>query len=65
MKVVMNIPGIKCEGCVATIEEALSRVEGIGRYKINLDSKTLIVDPGTMDVDKIKEVLSDLGYPPL
>lgn len=40
----MKIEGMKCEGCVNRIKNALSKVKGIQNCDISLENKTIKLD---------------------
>lgn len=40
----LNIEGMKCEGCVNRIKNALSTVKGIDSFTISLEKKELILN---------------------
>ena len=48
-KMELNIEGMKCEGCVNRIKNALSTIKGIQYYEISLENKKL-----TLEVKKEK-----------
>lgn len=40
----LNIEGMKCEGCVNRIKNALSTVKGLDSFTISLEKKELILN---------------------
>ncbi len=42
--VTLSIPDMSCDGCVKTVREALTRVEGVGRAEVSLQDKRAIVE---------------------
>ena len=43
MKKVIQINGMKCEGCVNRISNALSTIKGIESFNVSLETKILII----------------------
>ena len=41
--IVLNIEGMKCEGCVNRIKNVLSMVKGVHSYDVSLEDKRLLV----------------------
>lgn len=58
-----KVPAIHCEGCAATISDALEPVEGVESAQVDLDSKTVRVT-GSADDRLLRKVLAASGYPP-
>jgi len=44
MKVELKIEGMKCEGCVNRISNALSRIKGIISYEVSLENKNVVME---------------------
>ena len=61
----LNVPDISCEHCERTVKNALGGVAGIQSVEVDIPSKTIQVqfDPGTVDVDQMKDVLAEEDYP--
>ncbi len=60
-----SVPSIHCGHCVKTIEMELGEINGVGKVKADLDSKTVEVDfapPATEDL--VIATLKELNYPP-
>ncbi|MGA2297772.1 MAG: heavy metal-associated domain-containing protein [FCB group bacterium] len=53
-----------CETCKATIEKAVSKLYGIEKANLDLDTKYLIVSyyPDKVDVCKIRKAVNKAGY---
>ena len=43
----LSIPGMKCNGCVTAIEQALSKETGIIRRQVDLDTKRARIETDT------------------
>ena len=60
----LPVEGMTCASCVARVEKALKKVEGIGEVNVNLATEkvTLSYDPSLADVSKFSKVVEDAGY---
>lgn len=58
-----KVSAIHCEGCAASIGDALEPVEGVESTDVDIDAKTVRVR-GTADDRVIRKVLAASGYPP-
>ena len=58
------ITGMTCTNCAATIEKGLSETEGVDSANVNFASEKAMVefDPNKVDLGKIKDTISELGY---
>jgi copper chaperone len=58
-------PGISCGHCVATVEGALKKTQGIANVEANAETKQVVVtfDPSTVTEKEIKAVMESAGYP--
>ena len=56
------VSGMKCEGCVATVKEALTQVVGYEDAQVNLEDGTASVK-GDVDPQAVCQVLGQAGYP--
>ena len=58
----LNIEGMKCEGCVNRIKNALSTVKGIDSFTISLEKKELILNvKKESTIQKAIAKIEDLG----
>lgn len=59
--------GISCAACVAKIEKALRRLEGVEEAAVNLAGGTVrvVYDDGKVDLNTIVATVRDLGYEPV
>jgi len=57
--------GISCASCVSTIEGALLEVPGVDRAAVNMATERVTVDydPEQVEVGRLREAISDAGYP--
>ena len=65
-KVVMQVDGMSCSGCIATIKSSLAGYEGIRDIIVNISGGTAEVyyDSGKIkDLDRLAASITDSGYP--
>ena len=60
----INIPTAQCGMCAMTIEEALTKVDGVKKTKVDMDVLTVTVayDAEVADVISIESAISNAGY---
>ncbi len=65
-RVEFYVPDMACSHCTRAISEALGKAGGVVNTEIDLPSKTVTVDydPARVNMDDLKRVLADAGYPP-
>jgi copper chaperone len=58
-------PDISCGHCVATVQKALSPLDGVERVEASAETKQVLVDfdPARISVDRLESALDDAGYP--
>ena len=63
-KTTLHVTGMTCSTCAVTVEKGLSETPGVKDAFVNLanEKATLEYDPSKMDLTKIKDVVSGLGY---
>lgn len=63
MTTVINVNGMMCEHCKATVEKVTKAVEGVSNSIVNLDAKNVTIEyaDGT-DIEKVKKAVTDAGY---
>lgn len=63
-KVQINIEGMTCQSCVWTIEENISKKNGIFTIKVNLEQKEGIIDYDLQKTNpnEIAEMIDDMGF---
>ena len=66
MKQDIKIKGMTCASCVARIERALGKEEGVREVRVNLatEKATVDYDPEIVDTEKIYDKIRFLGYEP-
>lgn len=60
----IDIRGMTCEGCVASVTRVLSALPGVGDVKVALDpgSATVSFDPSRIGVAAMTKAIEDAGY---
>ena len=59
----LNIEGMKCEGCVNRIKNALSTVKGIESFTLSLEKKELIIKvKKESTIKKVIDKIENLGF---
>lgn len=61
-KIILELKGFNCAGCLPKIETAVENLEGVESCKINFTGATMSVEGKNLDYEKIKEVV--LKYEP-
>jgi Cu+-exporting ATPase len=63
-KTVLQIEGMSCLSCAATIEKSLSKVGGVSNPTVNFTTgkASLEYDPGETDINEIIKVVQHAGY---
>lgn len=63
MTTVINVNGMMCEHCKATVEKVTKAVEGVSNSIVNLDAKNVTIEyaDGT-DLENVKKAITDAGY---
>jgi Cu+-exporting ATPase len=63
-KISAPVEGMTCASCVARVEKAISKVEGIRNVSVNFASEkaTFEYNPKEVDLKKIEKIVEDAGY---
>lgn len=63
--VTLNVPGMYCEMCPATVSKALKKVNGVEKVAASFATKEAVVtfDDAKANVDKLREATAKAGYP--
>ncbi len=61
---VVHADKIKCGGCAAAIQEALSKLPGVSGVEVEVASGKVTVSGEGLDPQQIRQALSEAGYPP-
>jgi copper chaperone len=64
-QITLSVPDVSCAHCVASVDEALSGLDGVGSVTTDLGSKQVRVslDPARVTVDRLVAALDEAGYP--
>ena len=64
MKTILRSQDLSCPSCIAKIEKALGRVEGVERAEVKFNSGKIEVehDASLVSAEKLVEVVRDAGY---
>ena len=59
----LNIEGMKCEGCVNRIKNALSTIKGIDSFDLSLEDKKLTLSlKKEKTIDEVIKKIETLGF---
>ncbi|MFD2132222.1 heavy metal translocating P-type ATPase [Pseudogracilibacillus auburnensis] len=60
----LQISGMTCTACAASIEKGISKIDGVEKANVNfaLERTTVVYDPNKTNVEEFKEKVKDLGY---
>ena len=58
------VEGMHCEGCVASVQNALARLAGVARATARLDAgvATVAYDPTRLAIADLKTAIEDAGF---
>lgn len=62
MKKVLKVEGMSCGHCVMRVEKALSKVNGVSKVKVSLESKTAEVEGEALDSSALLKAVEASGY---
>lgn len=57
----VSIKGMTCGGCKKRVEKALSNLEGVKTFNVDLEKNEAEID-GEVSKEKVKEAIEDLGF---
>lgn len=57
-----DVPGMKCGGCVAKVQETLKNLPGVTEVTVDLATKTAVVK-GDVPPPEVEAALTRAGYP--
>lgn len=60
----VNIGGLHCNNCVASVEKGISELDGIAFIKVTLEDSTAVVkyESAKIDIDAIETAIKKRGY---
>lgn len=59
---ILKIDGMGCGHCVAAVEKALSKLEGVHARRVQLGAAEIDYDPDRTSFERIREAIDDAGY---
>lgn len=64
MKQEFSVKGMTCNHCVARIEEAVGRISGVKKVKVQLKKEKAVVkfDEANVQATEICQAINELGY---
>jgi copper chaperone len=64
-KIILNVPDITCGHCAQTIKKVLTPVRGVQNVGVDITARKvqLEYDEQTVQLDYLKELLQEEGYP--
>lgn len=64
MKQEFSVKGMSCNHCVARIEEAVGRISGVKKVKVQLKKEKAVVkfDEADVQATEICQAINELGY---
>jgi Cu2+-exporting ATPase len=60
----LSVPAVHCAACIRTVEQALGRLDGVERARVNLTARRVSVVWRGEALPPVVETLARLGYPP-
>ena len=63
-KIVLEIEGMHCEGCVNRLTKVLKGLDGVNDAKVSLENKNAVIeyDEDKIDLDDIKQAIEDANF---
>jgi copper ion binding protein len=58
----LKIDGMSCGHCVARVEKALSKLDGVHVRRVQIGSAEIDYDPARTPFARIREAIDDAGY---
>jgi len=62
MEKIVSVEGMTCNHCKMNVEKAAQKIEGIEKAEVDLQSGTLKVDGGNINLEELGKTINDLGY---
>ena len=58
----LQIDGMTCGHCIARVEKALSKLDGVHVRRVGLGTAEIVYDPARTPFSGIREAIDDAGY---
>ena len=64
METTINVQGMTCGGCVASVTRVLKAIDGVDGVDVNLDAAQahITYDPARTGVPALRKAIEDAGY---
>lgn len=62
--IVFRASNIKCMGCVNTIREGLTALDGVDHVEVETEQGKVTVTGNALDETVLRQKCAELGYPP-
>ncbi len=62
MKKLVKIEGMSCGHCVMHVTDALEKVPGVSRAKVDLKGNQAVVEGESLDAAALKNAVAEAGY---
>jgi copper chaperone len=63
-KVTLGISGMTCGGCVRSVTNVLTALDGVAKADVSLEKRSAVVDydPGKVAVEQLKRSVVEAGF---
>ena len=61
-EITYTVPGMHCAHCTSAVETELSRVPGVERVLVDLETKEVVVRGEALDDRVLREAIDEAGY---
>jgi copper ion binding protein len=58
----INVPGMTCGHCEASVKEEIGKIAGVRRVDVDLVTKDVVVHGDDLDLDTIAAAVDEAGY---
>jgi copper chaperone CopZ len=58
----LKIDGMSCGHCVARVEKALSKLDGVSVHRVEVGAAEIDYDPSRTPFARIREAIDEAGY---
>ncbi len=62
MGITLQVEGMSCQHCVASVKQSLEAVDGVEQASPDLASGVVSIDGDDLDLDQLKQAVSNAGY---
>lgn len=59
---ILQIDGMSCGHCVARVEKALSKLDGVHVQRVEIGSAEIVYGPSRTPFEQIRQAVDDAGY---